>query len=424
MFLVSILLLVVNDHVLKDTWPGFVTGKLSDVAGVAMVAIGLTALVRRPAIAFAITALGFGLLKTVPIAAVWAAPMLGGVTRTDPSDALALGVLVPLWGWVKRPVTSASQRSAWLLPVRIVAVGCAVFATTATSCEGEGVLGLATLDGVIYAITVTDAYESADGGATWRLSSLSGDDQRFARRYPDTLTDCIGPADCVEIVDARSDGLAVLTIDVVQGAERRSILAVTAAERRALLTVVNAPCGDGIFHAISAVDRADGEHAVVAMGAAGVLHHRPDQTWEWVTVGGYGLRSDQVADEPFGFTARSIVPTSSWDRWPVGLVTLLLALGPVSVAFAIIPITRLARRHHRDPAVGIVTCVVVAAGLGVVSLFVFTFVGGFGDRGDAAVGSVFVALAAVGTVAPLLGWYGRPRRPGDWRPPDPARRIG
>lgn len=30
----AVLLLFVNDHVLKHAWPGFVTGKLSDVAGV------------------------------------------------------------------------------------------------------------------------------------------------------------------------------------------------------------------------------------------------------------------------------------------------------------------------------------------------------------------------------------------------------
>jgi hypothetical protein len=30
-FAVSILLLIVNDHVLKAAWPGLVTGKLSDI---------------------------------------------------------------------------------------------------------------------------------------------------------------------------------------------------------------------------------------------------------------------------------------------------------------------------------------------------------------------------------------------------------
>lgn len=29
----GVLVLLINDHLLKHTWPGFVTGKLSDVAG-------------------------------------------------------------------------------------------------------------------------------------------------------------------------------------------------------------------------------------------------------------------------------------------------------------------------------------------------------------------------------------------------------
>ena len=33
--LAALTLLVVNDHILKSAWPGFVTGKLSDIAGLA-----------------------------------------------------------------------------------------------------------------------------------------------------------------------------------------------------------------------------------------------------------------------------------------------------------------------------------------------------------------------------------------------------
>lgn len=97
MFVLSVGLLLLNDHVLKATWPGLVTGKLSDVAGVAMVAILLTAAVARPSIGFAVTAVSVTLLKTVPAVAVMAAPVLGGVTLTDPTDLIALLVLLPLW---------------------------------------------------------------------------------------------------------------------------------------------------------------------------------------------------------------------------------------------------------------------------------------------------------------------------------------
>ena len=41
--LAALVLLVVNDHVLKAAWPGFVTGKLSDVAGLIVAPLALQA---------------------------------------------------------------------------------------------------------------------------------------------------------------------------------------------------------------------------------------------------------------------------------------------------------------------------------------------------------------------------------------------
>ena len=111
-FALSIALLLLNDRVLKAAWPGFVTGKLSDVAGVAMVAIGLSALFRHRAAAFAVTAVAFTLLKTLPVVAVLASPVLGGVTLTDPTDVAAIAVLVPLWGWVGRRSASIGTPDA------------------------------------------------------------------------------------------------------------------------------------------------------------------------------------------------------------------------------------------------------------------------------------------------------------------------
>lgn len=90
--LVAIAALVVNDHVLKDAYPGFVTGKLSDVAGlwffplfVQAVAevLGLARPGARPVlIAAAIgTAVGFLLTKT------W----------TPANDAYAVGLAALQW---------------------------------------------------------------------------------------------------------------------------------------------------------------------------------------------------------------------------------------------------------------------------------------------------------------------------------------
>ncbi len=45
--LAALAVLVVNDHVLKAWWPGVITGKLSDVAGMILAPVVLAALVER-----------------------------------------------------------------------------------------------------------------------------------------------------------------------------------------------------------------------------------------------------------------------------------------------------------------------------------------------------------------------------------------
>jgi hypothetical protein len=82
----AVVLLVVNDHVLKSAWPGFLTGKLSDAAGLTVVplvllgcwevSLWLTGRWRRPArrgllVAATATAIGFFLVKTTD-AGAWA----------------------------------------------------------------------------------------------------------------------------------------------------------------------------------------------------------------------------------------------------------------------------------------------------------------------------------------------------------------
>lgn len=164
-FLGSILLLAVNDHVLKDAWPGWVTGKLSDVGGVAMVAIGLTVLVGSRSVAFGVTAVAFTVLKTVPAVALWAAPVLGGITRTDATDLVALGVLIPAWH-VCRARPERCRRTAHALVLRIVVVGVAIAVTSATSTDDQAVVEVAGSD--VYGRTDDGVFRSRDGGLTWQ----------------------------------------------------------------------------------------------------------------------------------------------------------------------------------------------------------------------------------------------------------------
>ena len=132
---VAIALLVLNDHVLKEAWPGPLTGKLSDVAGLAFFPLALVsawelllaALRRwggpsRPALvlAIAVTGAAFALVKTVPEATAAYEAILGALqwpfrvalaaiagqlpptpatvaAATDPTDLVALPGLALAW---------------------------------------------------------------------------------------------------------------------------------------------------------------------------------------------------------------------------------------------------------------------------------------------------------------------------------------
>ena len=159
-FLVALATLVVNDHLLKDAFPGVVTGKLSDFAGLFAwawywSALGLRFRKTRPGrTAFlvavhVVTALGFAWWKSpasqgfIAWWSAWAYPVSRVV---DYGDLWALAVL-PLSAWglgravVVRPCTLPQNRShRHLTPLRYAAllVGAGAFAATSDDDLGDG----------------------------------------------------------------------------------------------------------------------------------------------------------------------------------------------------------------------------------------------------------------------------------------------
>ncbi|GLZ76056.1 hypothetical protein Afil01_08630 [Actinorhabdospora filicis] len=131
--------LYLNDHVFKQAWPGPVTGKLSDVAGMVMFPallgamaglVGVPLRVSRWA-APVVTAAGFAWVKATVAGAAAASAAWGGVVLRDPSDLVALPAVVLAW-WAAgrvRPVPDAWARRARLF----AALGFALVATAATS---------------------------------------------------------------------------------------------------------------------------------------------------------------------------------------------------------------------------------------------------------------------------------------------------
>src|SRR5689334_20062972 len=97
--------LAVNDHLLKRAYPGLVTGKLSDLAGLvvapALMALVITTLVPRAtasrvaAPALAVVGAGFAVAKTTAVGAAaasqaWSAVAGFSVVRQDVTDLAAL----------------------------------------------------------------------------------------------------------------------------------------------------------------------------------------------------------------------------------------------------------------------------------------------------------------------------------------------
>ncbi|SET78993.1 hypothetical protein SAMN05421811_104132 [Nonomuraea wenchangensis] len=170
----GVIVLLVNDHLLKQAWPGFVTGKLSDVAGL-LVAPPLLALLflRRADLAATLaTGVLFALVKTTETGAeaashVWT--LVAGPSRVlaDPTDLLALPALALAW-WVRaRSLTAPSSPRLRVLltaPLALLAVAASGAAPEATS---EAVSVEVRGERVIVHTDGSAAWTSADRGDTW-----------------------------------------------------------------------------------------------------------------------------------------------------------------------------------------------------------------------------------------------------------------
>jgi hypothetical protein len=120
--LALVVVLVVNDWVLKARWPGAVTGKLSDIAGLGFAPVVLTSAIdlvrhavgkwttldpsltpRRLALACIATAIGFASIKLCAPCRELFIAMLGHGARVDPdwTDLLCLPCVLIAW-WIGR----------------------------------------------------------------------------------------------------------------------------------------------------------------------------------------------------------------------------------------------------------------------------------------------------------------------------------
>ncbi|GAA1607891.1 hypothetical protein [Actinoplanes couchii] len=203
MTMAALALLVVNDHILKATFPGWVTGKLSDVAGMVLappllaVLVGLIAprlSFRRVAVGSIVAVgVGFGFVKAWSYGAQFASQVwslgIPSLIRADVTDLLVLPFLAVAW-WAARQQPRDGRRVrafrlAVLLPVALMGV-----AATSAVLEPFAARVFA-VDGKIHL--------DADGGEHVGAWSIS-DDQGETWTNGERLTDPPAPNSCSQTV--------------------------------------------------------------------------------------------------------------------------------------------------------------------------------------------------------------------------------
>ena len=333
-----LVLLVLNDHVLKQAWPGPVTGKLSDVVGLVVAPLVLAvplALLRvpRPALtAVLATGVGFVLVKTTQTGAavatdLWSAVAGPSYLLRDPTDLLALPALLValrvhgLAGRRRQPLRRRVRATvgAVLLPF-------AVLATAATSPCDDGEADIAVLEGL---------WETDDGG--WergsrfvydyafvlhptptglRIRTLSGQEQaRVVDGGPWTRAACdpVRPELCWEAGDT-SDGLEVGTSRDGGVTWAAAEEALTAEQVTAVEDEVGERCGQQYRVAVEdvAVMHTDrGSLVVLSLGAGGVVVRDADARWShllWAEV------RDQAERAASPGAARPETESERWRR--------------------------------------------------------------------------------------------------------------
>lgn len=287
----AVAVLALNDHVLKGAAPGPITGKLSDFAGVFILAVLLAALTNRPRLSCCAVGLGFVTLKTSPLAAQLAAPFLGGVTGQDLSDVVALTVLAPAYCYSARRVPASAEPSTSRILVTVAAGSAAILTVSATSCVQAPAVDAFVVadDGTVFARVYDETYDDAgeavpaprwaysiDGGATWQRAA-------DPPTQPPTSSQqaCSTEIGCFHVRSERVEHAEA------PGGEFSLAFAFSDEQRERIKQRSDGNCEvhvDDWFRAIAVVHRPVGDHVVVAMGSQGALHRTPDGTWTRVGV--------------------------------------------------------------------------------------------------------------------------------------------
>ncbi len=224
LWLGSVAMLALNDHVLKELVPGVVTGKLSDFAGLMVAPALMAALLgvrTRRGLALAHVAVGCvfaGIQLSPAFAGAWSS-LMGTVgfpwrITMDPTDLVALLMLPVSWVWLTRNTVATPDRTL-RFAAQIAAAAIGLFCSVATSYDEPCDETITTLE--------------------WGQESASGvsPQQLFSRAQGERMT-IMGWDGKGDIVDFGFDA----------GATTELTVTVTSAEDEGRYVVQSGPCAD------------------------------------------------------------------------------------------------------------------------------------------------------------------------------------
>ncbi|MFG1674366.1 hypothetical protein [Micromonospora sp. NPDC049282] len=425
----ALIVLLLNDHVLKAAWPGPVTGKLSDVAGLVLapplVAVLVTLVAPRlrarvaALVALGSVGVGFAVVKTSGYAATAASDLWGMVSgpslvRADRTDLLALPALaVAGWAGHQARHDPVGRRSARLVRL-LVLLPAATFAVAATSAlhspdavdaavvDGRLVAGIADSRGPDSRPVASQWRISEDAGLTWRdatagevalLTSRSADPASPAREDCSTAS----PQHCYRLTPGR------IRVEASDDAGRNWHLSwQVTEEQRALLNAryqEAGPRGERIAgQDLAVLDIGAGGHVVlVANGRDGFAVRGADGRWQRI-----GFTGGQ-----WGANPPPLDTISPMDRHndPLRAVTLAFALA----AFVLI-VSGMRAGHTTGYGLSLSSPLLVVLSLVALALLpVWTTDDLLAPT--AAIGCAFLLL--VGTLLALIPNWAR-RAPGRW----------
>ena len=310
---IALVTLIVNDHLLKAAHPGWVTGKLSDAAGLVLAPALLAVLTRlRAPAAIAVVAVGFTTVKAVPYAAglasaAWTAVAGPSLVRADLTDLLTLPALGLCW-WAWRSASRHPAPPQWVRAARIgLLLPLALVGVAATSAGSRPLASRVAVEANTIYLGAHDQWGwswslSLDQGVTW---TPAGEDETagFTTRFLLPVTRSCSVADpriCYRVmpgelgVEASNDGGATWTISWQANAAERKELA-----RRHSEPAARNPELSSV--ALGVRDVPGGHLVVVANGLDGFRQRDPDGTWRRIGMPALFGRGEAVRptiDEP------------------------------------------------------------------------------------------------------------------------------